>query len=138
MTDRTGFRRACYVVARSTGATVLEFRLSSGTMPGFDQCLVDWRGRAVAVVRTVEAAVLAIAEPRAIDFADGHMEWGPLTFVDVPELVVALAEQSEFQVLTPAELDGPFDPAAWPHVLASDVKYWRPGNLGEALFNYWD
>lgn len=138
MTDRAGFRRTCYVGARSTGATLLEFRLSSGAMPGFDQCLLDWRGRTVAVVRTVAAAVLAIAEPRVIDFALGHGEWGPLTFVDVPELVAALAEQSEFQVLTPAELDGPFDHAAWPHVTAYDVKYWKPANLGEALFNYWD
>jgi hypothetical protein len=138
MTDRAGFRRACYGVTQVAGGTVLEFRLSGGTMPGFDQCLIDWRGRTVAVVRTVEADVLALAEPRQIEFIDGVREWGPLTFVDEPELTAVLAEQPEFQVLTPGELEGPFDPGAWPHVNAYDVKHWKPANLGEALFNYWD
>lgn len=42
------------------------------------------------------------------------------------------------RVLTAAELSGPFEPEEWPHVFAVDVAYWRPANLGEALFDYWD
>jgi hypothetical protein len=63
---------------------------------------------------------------------------GPLTFVHAPDLMTALAEAPEFHVLTPSELNGPFDSAAWPDIQPGDIKYWRPGSLGEALFNYWD
>jgi hypothetical protein len=53
-------------------------------------------------------------------------------------LVAILAEQPGFQVLTPADLNGPFNAEAWPHVLSPDIKYWQAANLGEAHFNYWD
>jgi hypothetical protein len=58
--------------------------------------------------------------------------------IDAPDLVAALAETSGLRVLTPAELNGPLDAAAWPHLLPSDIKHWRPESLGEALFDYWD
>lgn len=116
---------------------MLEFRLATEVTPNFDQGLIAYRERTVAVVRAHDSAVLAVAEPRIV--GDGAVDCGPLIFVDAPELVAALAvSQPVFQVLTPADLDGPFDAAVWPHVSPYDIKYWRPGTLGEALFNYWD
>ncbi len=79
-----------------------------------------------------ESAGLAVAEPRVVE-----CEAGPLTFVEEPELATCLAELSGACVLTVAELNGPIDATEWPDVAAGDVAYWRPGTLGEALFNYW-
>jgi hypothetical protein len=139
MTDVRNFRRACYSAARSTGGKVIEFRLADGVAPNFHQGVIAYRDHTVAVVCARDSAVLALAEPRIIDFVDGVAESGPLTFVDAPELAAVLAPLLPgFQVLTPPELDGPFDAAAWPHLSSNDIKYWRPGTLGEALFNYWD
>ena len=117
---------------------MIGFRLADGVTPNFHQGLVAYHDRTVAVVCTRDAAILAVAEPRAVDVADGAGASGPLAFVDAQDLVTALAENSEFRVLTPSELNGPFDTAAWPDLSPGDIKYWRPGSLGAALFNYWD
>jgi hypothetical protein len=138
MTDIRNFQSACYAAARRTGGEVIEFRIADNVTPNFHQGLIAYRDHKVAVVCTRDSAALAVAEPRIIDFVDKVRESGPLRFVDAPELVAVLAELPGFQVLTPAELNGPFDAAAWPGVPSDDIKYWRPGNLGEALFNYWD
>ncbi|WP_086663783.1 hypothetical protein [Lentzea kentuckyensis] len=83
--------------------------------------------------------MLALAEPRTIHLADGAGESGPLTFVDAPELVAALAALlPRSRVLTLPELNGPFDAATWSHISSNDITYWRSSTLGEALFNYWD
>ncbi|MGW3995582.1 hypothetical protein ACWEF6_19000 [Amycolatopsis sp. NPDC004772] len=79
---------------------------------------------------------MAVAEPRAIDGT--ATTWGPLTFVDAPELVAVLAEFPAFRVLTPADLAGPFDADTWPGYAPEDLKYWAPADLGEVLFNYRD
>ncbi len=83
--------------------------------------------------------MVALAEPRTIDFVDGVGESGSLTFVDAPGLVAVLAALLPgSQVLTPSELNSPFDATSRPHISSSDITYRRPGTLGEALFNYWD
>ncbi|EHR59757.1 hypothetical protein [Saccharomonospora cyanea] len=135
MPDVRDFRRACYAVARRTGGEIVGFHLATGVAPNFHQGLIAYPDRTVAVVCTRDSAILAVAEPRAVD---RHTESGPLTFVDRPELSAVLAELPGFRVLTRSELDAQFDAAAWPDVLAEDVRYWRPTCLGEALFNYWD
>jgi hypothetical protein len=139
MTDVRNFRHACHAAARLTGGDVIGFRLAGEVTPNFHQGLIAYRERTVAVTCTRDSAVLALAEPRTIDFVDGVGESGPLTFIDAPELVAALAALlPEYQVLTHSELNGPFDAAAWTHISSNDITYWRPGTLGEALFNYWD
>ncbi|WP_067604464.1 hypothetical protein [Nocardiopsis listeri] len=138
MVNIRNFRHTCYTVARLTGGKVVGFRIANGVIPNFHQGLIGYHDRTVAVACTRDSAILAVAEPPITDFATGFVESGPLMFVDAPALTAALAKTSGFQVLTPAELNGPFDAAAWPEVLASDIEYWRPESLGEALFNYWD
>ncbi|MDX3662280.1 hypothetical protein PV646_33675 [Streptomyces sp. ID05-26A] len=118
---------------------MIEFRVADNVTPNFHQGLIAYRERTVAVACARDSAVVALAEPRTIDFVDGVEESGPLTFVDAPELVAVLAALLPgSQVLTPSELNGPFDASIWPHISSKDITYWRPGTLGEALFNYWD
>lgn len=138
VTDLRAFRRVCYDAARRTGGSVIEFRLAAGVAPNFHQGVIAYGDRRVAVVMLRDSAVLAVAEPRVIEFGDGVNESGPLGFLDIPELVAVLAEQPGFVVLTAADLDGPFDAAAWPGIDRADIGYWKPETLGEALFNYWD
>lgn len=138
MVDIRDFRQVCYTVARRTGGEVIGFRIADGMTPDFHQGLIAYHDRTIAVACTRDSALLAAAEPRITDFAAGFVESGPLIFVDAPELTAALAKMPGFRVLTPDELNGPFDATAWPEVLASDIDYWRPESLGEALFNYWD
>ncbi|MFC9970044.1 hypothetical protein ACFVH6_03980 [Spirillospora sp. NPDC127200] len=135
MVNVRDFRKACYTAARRTSGRVAEFRLADDVTPNFHQGLIAYRDRTVAVVCLRDLAVLAIAEPRAIG---GVRESGPLTFVDAPALANVLAELPGFRTLSLPDLNGPFQAANWPHVSVDDIKYWRPDNLGEALFNYWD
>jgi hypothetical protein len=117
---------------------VIEFRLAEGVTPNFHQGVVAYRDRHVAVVTLRDSAVLAVAEPRTIEFENGVSESGPLTFVDAPDLVTALSWHAGFEILTATELDRPFDAAAWPAVDGADIRYWKPETVGDALFNYWD
>ncbi|WP_250005331.1 hypothetical protein [Actinoplanes sp. M2I2] len=135
MPDLSAFRRACYEVARRTGGEVIEFRLGDGVTPNFSQGVIGYRDRSVAVVLTRDTGVAALAVPREVTGPD--QESGPLTFVDDPHLLGALAGAG-LTVLTAAELDAPFQAAQWPAVSPADVKYWQPYSVGEALFNYWD
>lgn len=141
VSDLRMFRRVCYEAAHRTGGEVAEFRLSDGVTPNFHQGILAYRDLSVAVAWVRDAALLAVAVPRDLDFTPAR-ESGPLTFVEVPGLAVVLAEVGAeaggFRVLTPAELDGPIDPAEWPGISSYDLRCWKPGSLGEALFNYWD
>ncbi|REF00661.1 hypothetical protein [Thermomonospora umbrina] len=138
MADIRNFRHACYAAARRTGGKVVEFRIVDGVTPNFHQGLIAYHDRTIAVVCTRDSTLLAVAEPRTLESVSGVGESGALTFVDVPALAAVLGELPGFQVLTPSELNGPLDPASWPEALPEDIEYWRPGTLGEALFNYWD
>ncbi|WP_186382326.1 hypothetical protein [Amycolatopsis rhizosphaerae] len=80
--------------------------------------------------------LFSLAEPHRIDTRFGEV-W-PLTFVQAPDLVGALADLPGVRVLTEAELDSSFDLAKWPEIVPDDVTYWKPATVGEALFNYWD
>ena len=138
MTDLREFRRVCHETARRTRGRIVEFRIADGVTPNFHQCVLDHGGHRVSIVCTRERSepVVAVAEPRVIDAT--AVDEGPLTFVEAPELVAVLAEFTAFRVLTPAELAGPFDARTWPGCHPADLRYWRPGDLGEVLFNYWD
>lgn len=137
MSDLAMFRRVCHQAARQTGGEMLEFRIADGPTPNFHQGIIIYGDRTVAVVCVRDAALLATAVPRVIDFAPAR-DSGPLTFIDVPDLAAALADTEEFRLLTLTELDGPVDATEWPSISRDDIRYWHPASLGEALFNYWD
>ncbi|MBU2669134.1 hypothetical protein KOI35_37040 [Actinoplanes bogorensis] len=140
MTDLREFRRACHKAAGRVRATVTGFRVSDGVTPNFHQGILAFRDRTeIAVVLARDTGVAALAEPRVISFAEATaLESGPLTFVDHPELTVALVETRAFRVMTTAELADPFDAREWPQLTEYDVRFWKPETLGDALFNYWD
>ncbi|GIJ50944.1 hypothetical protein Val02_78300 [Virgisporangium aliadipatigenens] len=137
MTDLKAFRRACYEAARQTGGELTEFRISDHPTPNFHQAIITYSHRNVAVVCARDAPLLALAVPRVIEFTPAR-EAGPLTFVDVPDLVAVLRTAPGFRLLTVTELVGPIDAAKWPRISQYDMRYRQPQTLGEGLFNYWD
>ena len=137
VTDLKAFRRVCYMAARRTGGEVVEFRISNEPTPNFHQAVIAYRDRTVAVACVRSTPILAVALPRVIEFTPAR-ECSPLTFVDVPDLAAALADASDFRLLSTAELDGPADTMTWPWINERDMRYWQPHSLGEALFNYRD
>jgi hypothetical protein len=137
VTDLKAFRRACYGAARRTGGELTELRISDKPTPNFHQAIIAYADRTVAVVCVRDSPLLALAVPRAIEFAPAR-ESNPLTFLDLPDLAAALAQAAEFRLLTTAELDGPIDIAEWPGISRHDLRCWQPQTLGEGLFNYRD
>lgn len=134
--DLKVFRRACYDAAQRTSGKLSEFRISNELTPNFHQGVIAYADRTVAVACLRNVPLLALAVPRLIDSTP--RDWTPLTFVDVPVLTAALAEATEFRLLTVTELAGAIDLALWPQISRHDIRYWKPKTLGEALFNYWD
>ncbi|MFC4852960.1 hypothetical protein [Actinophytocola glycyrrhizae] len=137
MLDVREFRAACHAAARRTAGSLVEFRLARRATPSFHQGVIAYRDKTVAVVCDRNAPLTAIAQPRVIEGVDA-LDSGPLTFLDIPGLHGALETILGHRVLTKADLNAPFQQADWPHIAATDIKYWRPTTVGEALFNFWD
>ncbi|GAA3016433.1 hypothetical protein [Actinokineospora globicatena] len=131
MDDLKTFRGTCHALARRTTATHVEFRVATGVTPNFHECVLTYRTETIAVVATRTHAFTAVARPTV------SLDAGPLTFVDHPALLAEL-RSTPYRALSFAELDAPFRAEDWPHVLPSDIKYWHPTTVGEALFNHWD
>ncbi|MFC3450468.1 hypothetical protein [Amycolatopsis speibonae] len=132
MNDLREFRRACYEAARRTRGQVT--RLVPGN---FDQAEIAYRHRTAAVLWTQEWDEAGRHE--ILGIAEAPVGYGSITFVDEPGLLAVLGELLPgHRLYTRAELDAPIDLSAPPWVNDREARYWRPGNLGEALFNFWD
>ncbi|WP_258906272.1 hypothetical protein [Actinokineospora sp. UTMC 2448] len=68
MLDVRRSKAVCYRVARSTGGSVREFRLTDDVTPSFHQGVITFDDRSVAVVGDRRQPLVAVAEPRAITF----------------------------------------------------------------------
>jgi hypothetical protein len=62
-----------------------------------------------------------------------------LQFVDCAEIAAKLKAFYGINVLSKAELEAEFQLLPdLPYMSESDLKYWKPRTMGEALFNWWD
>jgi len=59
-----------------------------------------------------------------------------LDFADFKDFSEIIESQFGYKPYSSTALNGPFEPRAY--MLESDIKYWKPKSLGEALFNWWD
>lgn len=119
--DVREFRAACHAVARQTAGSLVEFRLARCVTPSFHQSVIAYRDKTVAVVCDRNEPLVAIAAPRVVESV-GALDANPLTFLDVPELISALATIPGLRVLTKADLDTTFQQTDWPHILARDIN----------------
>ncbi|MGW0415533.1 hypothetical protein ACWDZX_30415 [Streptomyces collinus] len=129
------FKALCYEFARRTGGHVES--VSDGRFPpSFHHVVIAFRDRRVAVLCHQTLPLLALAAP------PGESSFWPLSFVDDPAIGSAIAAVSRIRLLTAAELDMDWSRAAAhpPAALAQgkDLTYWRPGSVGDVIFNMWD
>jgi hypothetical protein len=136
VTEEKEFRRACYEAARRTRGQVAGF-VPCEACRNFDQGDIAYPHRTAAVLWTQEWdegrrwEILGIAE--------APVRYGPITFVDEPGLLAVLGELlPEFRLYTRSELETPLDLSTSPWANDREARSWRPDNLGQALFNFWD
>lgn len=135
------FRALCYTAARITGGEVLGF-----DPPPFDSIknfmLVAFRfsfrsdRQLIFLLLNHYVPLLACASAPDLAFRV------PFAFIDIPELTAHFAHFC--RILKKHELDCPW---MWTQhdmeaCLSSgeikEINYWRPGTVGEAIFNFWD
>lgn len=119
----------CHHVARTVGGEVVRVE-RAGVTPNFDTVDIRRRSGTTSVLRHAALPFVAFATPRA----DDHME---LTFIDDDELAGLFEETVLDRATLCADLStadlSELDPAEH-----EQITYWRPGTVGEVLFNWWD
>lgn len=65
-----------------------------------------------------------------------------MSFIDDPSIGLVLATMLRVRLLTAAELDLDWSrTATYPPAEVAyreDMEYWRPGSVGDVIFNHWD
>ncbi|MEU3621391.1 hypothetical protein [Amycolatopsis coloradensis] len=134
--DQKEFRKACYEAARRTRGQIARF-LPYQQPGNFEQAEIVYPHRTAAVLWTQDWDEGGRHEIFGI--AEAPVGFGSITFVDEPGLLAVLGELLRgHRLYTRAELEAPIDLTAPPWVDYREARFWRPDNLGEALFNCWD
>jgi hypothetical protein len=123
----------CYHAARRVEGTVISF-VRAAYPANFHTCTIRRVDRTVMVVLHCQLPLLAFADP----LRPGEVE---LNFLDEPKLAAAIAEVSDLQILSEAELRQPADEADLSQLEATEtqqINHWKPGTIGEIVFNFWD
>lgn len=121
------FKRTVHEAARLAGGRVADI-IEPQVTPNFLAARIEI-GPAPGYVLCSHADHWAFAE--AIEPA-----LAPLRFIDCPAISDALQSLFGLKPFSRAELQAPF--SARPGLSESDLRYWKPRTLGDALFNWWD
>ena len=103
--------------------------------PNFHEALVSWNdgAEALRVLCNAHHPIVAFASPTAHE-GDTHLD-----FVNCPPLAGLL--DAGFELLTKEEACATIDPQATSELSGSELeqmRYWKPGRVGDVVFNYWD
>ena len=121
------FKQIVFEIARQAGGRVVDI-IEPGVTPNFIAARFELGPTACYLLRS-DADHWAFT--KAIEPA-----LTPLAFTDCPALAEAMTRLFGVTPLTHAELNAPFTKR--PGLSDSDIQYWKPRTLGEALFNWWD
>ena len=121
------FKRTVHEAARLAGGRVADI-IEPQVTPNFLASRIEI-GPAPCYVLCSHADHWAFAE--AIEPA-----LAPLRFIDCPATPDALQSLFGLTPFSRAVLQAPFN--AHPGLSESDLRYWKPRTLGDALFNWWD
>lgn len=125
--DLHTFRKTVHAVAGKAGGQVCDI-IEPGVTPNFLAARIEIGERACFVLcsHANDWAFATAIEPAL----------APLNFIDSPALAHAMNALFDLKPLSQNELQSPF--SAWPGLSESDLRYWKPRTLGDALFNWWD
>lgn len=131
--DVAAFKTACHAVARSIRATVGHVT-PAGVTPSFHTVLITAPGiRSTVLCHEVLSVVAFVAGPPRAG--------APLTDFTSPPAWADTFELSGFRLLDVDELSTPLAAADTSELAEAEleqVRYWRPGTVGELMFNWWD
>lgn len=135
VSDFRTFRGHCYAVARDLGGRVcsVEAPFWRG-VANFAFAVLDLPTGRVGVALNAHFPVVGFAEP--LDDSSCL-----LRFVDAPALAERFRGFGMYEVATAAELTRRLTPEMCQNLAPAEhdqVKHWRPGSVGELLFNFWD
>ncbi len=125
------FKSACFAAAREVGASLERFT-PSGVTPNFHRALLELEGARVVVACNAMHPVVGFARPSP--------EGEPLEFLDHAALAAAF-DAAGFEVASAADLARPLtesDLAVLADAERSEIAYWKPGTVGEVIFNWFD
>lgn len=129
------FRTHCFTAARVFGGTIRRSESKKfGESANFEMQILDLSSGQVVVLLNAHYPMLAFAKPSR---GDG----GQFQFVDHSGLAKQFSAFDVYQVLAAAELNEPVKDNACCHLTIPEreqIKYWRPGRVGDLLFNRWD
>jgi hypothetical protein len=134
-TDPRAFATICYEAARMTGGRAGAIT-RPGVTPNFHSAVIILGREQVMLLGHRHAPLLATA-------AAPRSEGAPIVFVDHPHIHAALSQvpTALFRMLTLRELQAPLnliDCIALDHAELEQISHWKPGTVGELVFNYWD
>jgi hypothetical protein len=133
--DYRAFRQHCYAAARGVGGSVHEVLAPRRPMAcNYALALIGFRDTTVAVALNGVFPLLAFAAPPA-DWQDA------LDFTDCPELAAQFEQFGAYTLLLAEDLRRPLTREMWRDLAPHEqqrVRYFRPRQVGNVVFNHWD
>jgi hypothetical protein len=135
--------RIVYPLARHIGASVVAIHAPEAT-PNFHVAVLDQAGpegeiQRVFLLHSEDYDAWAVALPwgRQNESDGGRPELHELRFLDHDGIAAAMADVHGISIWSSYDLSTPL-PADFQARVPSDLAYWKPQRLGDALFNWWD
>ncbi len=125
--ELAAFKKTVHEAARQAGGPVADI-IEPGVTPNFLAARFEI-GPTPCYVLCSHADDWAFAEAIEPPLA-------PLRFIDYPAIAEAMQSLFGLMPFTRAEMQALF--SARPGLSDSDLRYWKPRTLGDALFNWWD
>ncbi|RXF00540.1 hypothetical protein [Pseudoalteromonas phenolica] len=121
------FRRVMFGLAREVDASICDV-LVPDVVPNFIACNLRASEFSIYVLCNEQSEWAFVS-----DYDPTNQK---LNFVDNEVISSILSNSFSIRVASVEELGSPF--VARDKMLESDIKYWKPQTMGEALFNWWD
>jgi len=133
--DFRAFRGHCFAAARVLGGRVRAVEAPMQRVStNFARAVLELPDGPLVVLLNAHFPVVAFAELAA----EGEVQ---PRFVDAPGLAELFREFGCYEVLATSELHQPVTAAACRELAPTEreqLQYWRPGRLGDLVFNFWD
>ena len=129
--DPASFVGACHAASRAESGRVERFE-PAGVTRNYHRAILRMRHGAIAILCNAHFPIIAFAE------ASDDL---PLRFVEAEALASRIEEVMACEVAGRSTLEAHPDVESLANLGAVErkqIKYWRPGRLGEIIFNFWD
>lgn len=122
------FKRVCYEFIKLNNGKILSIDISL-TQKNFYVCEMILTDKCIYLLMNAYYPYFAFAS---------SVNFGNIAFMDKPNDLITWS--SENILLSQKELNESYDRSLGllNHVELSQIKYWKPVNIGEIIYNFWD